>query len=89
MKYDELNSIKKINNIFLVDDLTIWDKLSSYQDGYPSNIVILNDSVIQIQDINYFIQDVSNIVNDFQCGFNDFNENEIKYLTKIVKQLDK
>ena len=87
VKYDKLNSIKKLNNIFLVDDLTIWNKLFNHQNGI--NILILNDSVIQIQDIDYFIQDVSNIINDFNHGFNDFTLNEIKYIKSISNQLNK
>jgi len=87
MKYDKLNSIKKLNNIFLVEDLRIWNKFCDYQNDH--NILILNDSVIQIDNIDYFIQDVSNIINDFNHGFNDFTSFEIKYIKSISNQLDK
>lgn len=89
MKYCKLNSIKKLNNIFLVEDLKIWDKLSNYNDFNYHNILILNDSVIQIHNIDYFIQDVSNIIFDHVFQNNYFTENEIKYIKSISNQLDK
>ena len=86
MKYDKYNSFKKINNIFLVDNITIWNKLSDYIRHNDNNILILNDSVIQIQDIDYFIQDMTNIIYEFQY-VSDFTLNEIKYIKSIVNQL--
>tara|TARA_R110002020_G_scaffold72074_2_gene185523 strand:- start:1837 stop:2103 length:267 start_codon:yes stop_codon:yes gene_type:complete len=84
MKYDELNSINELNNVFRIDNLKLWEKLQYHQSN--QNIIIMNDSVISIDDIEYFIQDMISIIHAFKY-VNDFTEHEIEYIKNIVNKI--
>ena len=83
MKYDKLNSIKEVKNIFVVEDIKFYIRINSYVKKELSNyesVTILNDSVIMIQNISNFIYDLKGIVtyNELYCEFTNIKYKQEK-----------
>ena len=83
-----LNEIKRLENVFIVEDIKIFEKLIKMDDFLNHHISICNDKVISLNDIESIIYTLEDLITDnFLCL--DFTENEIIEIKSIIRQLNK
>ena len=63
-----LNEIKRLENVFIVEDIKIFEKLIKMDDFLNHHISICNDKVISLNDIESIIYTLEDLITDnFLC----------------------